>query len=304
MSITSTNRNPDATYAILGMISRIVYPTGGYTKFEYEPNDYSMVIKRPFHHDASLSHAPKLFRENGTTSGLRVKSIKSYLSDNTPFLEKTYSYTDSYGSSGILTYIPRYSLSYSAQTAGGVYTGVTESGNLKSSNILSYNSTHIEYRSVTEHIKDSSRIVHTFTHSALTPSYQDKLTLLPSVPEPLLTTDSIVVFWELTNTNYSPPRVHSAVAPLTSYQSVRGMPVDRVVYVNENSNKPLSWEHTEYLTSDSTLMSYLPCYLVRKFALYGTLIGRYPVKSSTTKSYSQNSGISTTDSLCYVYNSK
>ena len=300
-TVTSANRDADADYAQLGLISRIGYPTGGYSVFEYEPNDYSLAITRPFSHDDDLTDIPTLTFISGTTSGLRVKSIKSYLGNNTLFLEKNYSYADTSGSSGILSYVPRYSIAYNAlvNASGG---NITEGATYKSSNILSYNSTHIEYRRVTEHIKDSSRVVHTFTHSALSPLFRDTIFISSSVMEPFATPEGTKTLWTMTGTPYTPARVHRAVAPVTSYQSVRGMPVDKVVYGSELSNKPLSWEHTEYNTEERSIFTLLPCYLVRKFGLYAVLIGNYPTRSTTTRTYSQNSGLSTTDSVSYNYN--
>lgn len=37
---TGANRDIDTSYAKIGMLKRITYPTGGYTDLEYEPNDY------------------------------------------------------------------------------------------------------------------------------------------------------------------------------------------------------------------------------------------------------------------------
>jgi YD repeat-containing protein len=37
---TGANRNPNATYANLGMLHKITYPTGGFTELTYEPHDY------------------------------------------------------------------------------------------------------------------------------------------------------------------------------------------------------------------------------------------------------------------------
>ena len=300
-TIISANRTGNATYAQLGLISRLGYPTGGYTVFEYEPNDYTMVIKRPFNHDETKTHSPTLIRESGTTSGLRVKSVKSYLSNNTPFIEKQYTYADRYGSTGILTYIPRYSIAFSALTGGDAGT-VTESATYKSSSLLSYGRTHIEYRNVTEHIRDSSRILYTFTHSALGAPYMDCLSLFSQIEEPFVTYGNTRSAWSITNSVYTPARVHRAVAPITSYQSVRGMPVDKVVYGNENSSKPLFWEHTEYDTSEYGTLTRLPCYLVRQFGLYGLFIGSYPIESKIVHSYAQDRGSSSTDVTTYTYN--
>jgi hypothetical protein len=42
------DRRPDPTYMRAGTLKRITYPTGGYTEFDYEPNDYAGVSGVPF----------------------------------------------------------------------------------------------------------------------------------------------------------------------------------------------------------------------------------------------------------------
>lgn len=41
-----TGRKPDSSYAIRGMLSKIIYPTGGYTTFVYEPHTYKDIVSR------------------------------------------------------------------------------------------------------------------------------------------------------------------------------------------------------------------------------------------------------------------
>lgn len=80
-----TFRNPDFNYTPIGILSEIVYPTGGVTDFEYEPNTYG---KKLSNDRQSISDA------EGIGGGLRIKSIKSYDSvDKKELLsQKDYSY--------------------------------------------------------------------------------------------------------------------------------------------------------------------------------------------------------------------
>lgn len=64
-----TVRNPDFNYTPIGILNEIVYPTGGVTDFEYEPNTYG---KKLSNDRQSISNA------EGIGGGLRIKSIKSY----------------------------------------------------------------------------------------------------------------------------------------------------------------------------------------------------------------------------------
>lgn len=78
-SVYAGIRKPDHNYARACMLKEIIYPTGGKTSFEFEPN-----------------HAPQMMQgiSAGNVGGFRVKSIKSYthVSDPVPVSLKSYSY--------------------------------------------------------------------------------------------------------------------------------------------------------------------------------------------------------------------
>ena len=61
--------NPDAAKMKYGSLTKIVYPTGGVSVIEYEPNNYSQIL--------SLDRQ-SLPNESGIGGGLRVKSITEY----------------------------------------------------------------------------------------------------------------------------------------------------------------------------------------------------------------------------------
>jgi YD repeat-containing protein len=72
-SIISDGREPDSTLMRVGILNKIVYPTGGWTEFEYETNQYF----------------------EGTTKlagGLRIKRIKNYTASSTNPIVKTFKY--------------------------------------------------------------------------------------------------------------------------------------------------------------------------------------------------------------------
>ncbi len=74
-------RAPNFEYGKAGLLTKVYYPTQGYTVFEYEPHVYQA--------DATLT-----FREDYTlpAGGARVKSIKEYDYDGTLVLGKSYQY--------------------------------------------------------------------------------------------------------------------------------------------------------------------------------------------------------------------
>ena len=62
-------REPDAAKMQYGSLTKIVYPTGGCSVFEYEPNSYYAKLS---------ADRQSLLPENGIGGGLRVKSISEY----------------------------------------------------------------------------------------------------------------------------------------------------------------------------------------------------------------------------------
>lgn len=86
---------PDSAYMRTGVLTKITYPTKGYTTFEYEPNNYSSVIKRD---GGSVTYTSAA----GIGGGLRIKKITDYSLNSTPtfkqyFYEKAASPTTSSG---------------------------------------------------------------------------------------------------------------------------------------------------------------------------------------------------------------
>lgn len=74
-STTIGGRDPDPAYMQMGVLKRIVYPTKGYTDFEYETNQYL--------------NAQSVVKYAG---GLRIKSVSTYDDVNTIPKVKTYVY--------------------------------------------------------------------------------------------------------------------------------------------------------------------------------------------------------------------
>lgn len=95
-------RRPDSEKMKYGSLKKIIYPTGGYSRFEYEPHSYSKVVNSD---RRSLRH----LRADSIAGGLRIKKIinsDTGTSDG-EYLSKEYFYTGNFldggnRSSGIL----------------------------------------------------------------------------------------------------------------------------------------------------------------------------------------------------------
>lgn len=112
-SIHETSRATDPNTVAYGTLSKITYPTKGYTKFFYEPHTYSQYVGN------DLTLKP----EDGIIGGVRIKSIVNYGGIGTPIIKNFYYVTDlqSKKSSGILLqknnyFMPDYKM---PTTAGG-----------------------------------------------------------------------------------------------------------------------------------------------------------------------------------------
>lgn len=91
---SGVNRNPDSSYSSYGLLDTIVYPTSGYTAFQYLPNRYT-----------NTGHGTNL------APGLHVVTSTMYDGINpTPALKKSYTYLADDGAtpSGHLTNVPNY----------------------------------------------------------------------------------------------------------------------------------------------------------------------------------------------------
>lgn len=92
ITIGGTNtqgRDPDPNYMQAGILLKITYPTGGFTQFEYETNQYQELTDPPQY-----------------AGGLRIKSIKSYTNASAAPLVKTYKYGANESGYGRKNFIP------------------------------------------------------------------------------------------------------------------------------------------------------------------------------------------------------
>lgn len=92
-SILSARSQHDLSRTRMGALTRIIYPTGGYSTFEYELNTYSRIN--------GLSSLEDV--QTHCTGGLRVKKVCAYDSDGTLLQRRRLSYeAESGSSSGVL----------------------------------------------------------------------------------------------------------------------------------------------------------------------------------------------------------
>lgn len=97
LSRADRDPNPAATQALI--LNKIIYPTGGYIKYEYENNDYSYVPGTGYESSKVIS------------GGLRIKRLTRSDGINTPYVVKEFQYLSADNanlSSGVLEHEPIY----------------------------------------------------------------------------------------------------------------------------------------------------------------------------------------------------
>ncbi len=168
-SIESTNniyasKEPDTAALKMGILNKITYPTGGYTEFEWEANEYSKVV-----HLTRDSLSPV----TGYAGGVRIKEIRSYTDTVATPLTKKYSYVLGYDtggtvSSGVLNGYPGYTFDVDDRLTNAgtqmLLSYFIRSVNDMTSYSYNANESHIGYSEVTEIEGDGSFTRHVFTN--------------------------------------------------------------------------------------------------------------------------------------------
>ncbi|MDR2126642.1 MAG: hypothetical protein LBP63_07420 [Prevotellaceae bacterium] len=288
--ISSNNyRTPDSNYAICGMLSKITYPTGGHSAFEYEAHDYSKAVKR-----LSLNNfMPELINEINICGGLRIKSIKNYLNNTTVSDYKEFEYKDGNMSSGILLNNPRLRVNYSASLYNGSFTenGVT----LWSSNFENFSKTHIEYSKITEKLPDGSRIEYNYTNSRMS-GYMDTVIYNYAAEKSFYTGQ--YVSWAVSNSE----KIQNIVAPSVSKQFIRGLLTRKDVFKTDADTIPLYSEINTFNNTYTDSFTYIPAYLIRVFGYVPVYLGVHNLYTATQVQYFDGVEFSKTNT--YAYNSR
>lgn len=90
------NRSAHPQYCKAGMLEKIIYPTGGYTTFEYELNEFDNIFF-PNHDnrigvDSNNNYIQNYTQTTSKGFGLRIKSTTDFI-DSNHFIKKKYTYS-------------------------------------------------------------------------------------------------------------------------------------------------------------------------------------------------------------------
>lgn len=168
-TLNNTFRDASPNKYNTALLSKIIYPTKGYTIFEYEPQYYGKRVER----NSSSNFLPALTNNSGLAGGCRIKRQYDYTENGVITNEKEYKYVTALNSnigSGILMNWPRYY--YHIRFTNNSSTSnllLKTSSNLSVNSLDSYN---VGYPKVFEINKGKGYIEHSFT------SYEDQPDLL------------------------------------------------------------------------------------------------------------------------------
>lgn len=157
----ANGRKPNPSVSKFGMLSEIVYPTGGTSVIEYEQNDFSQCL---------ADDHQSMRDTTGYAGGLRIKSITEYEDENhsVKLQEKSYSYKrpGTNLSSGQLQSAPRYVWENWHDVTSGSHSSSQTSLYRSSSIIPLANSfgPHLGYSYIEEKRGDGSKICYEYSN--------------------------------------------------------------------------------------------------------------------------------------------
>lgn len=233
-TLSGTVRGPNTSLYNVGLLSKIIYPTSGYTTFEYEPQNYGKRIER----NSGSAFLPTLTDNYGNIGGARIKRQFDYSEYGGLVNEKEYQYStvlNGISSSGILMNWPRY-LYFIEWQGQGYYENLflKSSSNVQQNSLDSYN---IGYSKVYEINKNKGYTEHNFY------SYQD-------YPD-IFTSGEPKIKKYLTETYQSfPENLYKNFRNLYAVDKsiMRGRPKSEIMYP-QNATTPIKM--TEYVYNDN-----------------------------------------------------
>ncbi|WP_419698978.1 hypothetical protein [Mucilaginibacter sp. NFX135] len=176
------SREPDSILMKAGVLSKMTYPSGGYSLFFFEPHTYSTIVNQ------TPSMNLQLLTNNKMAGGLRIRRIENYDAISTTPIIKEFYYNKNYVnngslSSGVLSQNPVYYYEKLKTTSGTLNSYHLSSAPLNYLNTT--NGNHITYTEVTE---KSNEGYHVYSYTNHDNGYMDKDPFL-AIGNPLFSRD-------------------------------------------------------------------------------------------------------------------
>ncbi|MDR1349125.1 MAG: hypothetical protein LBJ63_11995 [Prevotellaceae bacterium] len=162
------SKNPNPVYTKYGVLTKITYPAGGFTEFEFEPHNYRKQLQEERWQTPIISYS-----SSQLAGGIRIKRIKnSTAASGTPTAVKEYYYvsdylqngTNSQQSSGVLGGQIKYYFDEYLPTLNNSVSISVFSSNSVLPSCQNISGNHIGYTEVIEKMADNSFVRHQFTN--------------------------------------------------------------------------------------------------------------------------------------------
>ena len=241
-------RKPSEEHCKVGMLTKLTYPTGGWTQFTYEQNTYS---KDHLNTSCKLNLEPDGGHYYG--AGVRLKSMSDYSDVGKEYRRTDYKYVNEDGkSSGCLLWRPIIYSNYSARTTNILD---LDRETVSSANDFTYSGQpHIEYLRVLEEVYDPEAPQHRgITEYTYETSYQISARDNYDVGVGLNIHD-----WEYNCNSYENMR-HSSWIQSNEQSRMGGRLSTRTTY-SDDLTKPIqkdSITYSLYYPTTSSLTSYI-----------------------------------------------
>ncbi|MCI1779549.1 MAG: RHS repeat protein [Bacteroidales bacterium] len=220
-------KEPGYSASSLGLMTKISYPTKGYTNFTYEKNNYSKRVSK----ESSDNYELLLHDLSGTGPGARIKKITNCDNNGVPRDSVIYNYVNSDGSSsGVLLKYPRCRIQYSGVFADNcnITCKYATSGGL-----VSYDAVPVEYPRVEEILSDGSKNIYHFSN------WQTDCDTKSNFYVPMRRMETFIGTYKdyLIMSSADSLRVCNILSPYESKQSQRGKLLKKETYGADNSGK-------------------------------------------------------------------
>ncbi|OVE55839.1 hypothetical protein [Chryseobacterium mucoviscidosis] len=231
-TLNNTFRDANTSKTDVALLSKIVFPTKGYTVFEYEPQSYDKRIER----NSGSSFLPTLTNNAGIAGGARIYKKYDYTETGALQEETEYKYVNELNettSSGILMNWPRYLYYFEFSSPGSLSKlMIKSSSNVQSNSLDNYN---VGYSTVFEILKNKGYIKHEYTNYATN----------TDVIQP--DAGNIRNYFN-SNTVIQPENLYKNFKNLygVDYSILRGLPKKISYFAYNNSSSPLKTEEFEY----------------------------------------------------------
>lgn len=281
-------RAPSWHFAQKGALEKIVYPTGGYSTFEYESHNVSAKVNR--NSETGFNAILQNLENNELTGGVRIKRIVHYDADGSMQDCNEYQYTliGSQLSSGIQLYMPRYALSYVRQHISSGFTDISNGiVPVTHHNVSSYGNSNIEYSIVTEKHYDGSYTQYRFD------SYRN-------LPDIIITdNDGPIMSRAFYYNDYdNPALIKNIMTPHISHRYLRGRMTDQYVYTADSTLRQHT--HTDYVYEGAANGGNPIVTLIgEKYAIIPMYEGNNQIRKKKVIDYSENGVIEITEMYNY-----